>query len=398
MFTKINKKDTEYLLLHQAGFSATDNYWEVGLSEYPSCYRVHHALQLDIPEDGQELMEQLTESALPEIPEGWKVTAVLEMAAGLPMERLDDIYTWVTGAIEEAKLERIVPVFLYEGTSRLTLVYHEAERRHSYCSRIKSQARRLHDMDLRIAAKLDEELSRNDEVETVISLDIDLVRSMLHRSHLLWTDVASTVRSTDEIVKRFRPEINRTKLEFDLSGLFLFFEVDRKFTTMGEVNNLKKRIAKMAGVDDMAVNVRVKESFIKSITCRLVLLGSPKLLNKDEVFEDFGQYEILLYESEDQDQEHGYIIIASVCQDKLTVSRYDWGDFERNRRGQTDDHHYFDEENTAKLFAALRVKKPSALLRTIRRRFASRLPSCADTRLLAFCRKEGIKYQSEYYY
>ena len=167
---------------------------------------------------------------------------------------------------------------------------------------------------------------------------------------------------------------------------------------MGEVNNLKKRIAKMAGVDDMAVNVRVKESFIKSITCRLVLLGSPKLLNKDEVFEDFGQYEILLYESEDQDQEHGYIIIASVCQDKLTVSRYDWGDFERNRRGQTDDHHYFDEENTAKLFAALRVKKPSALLRTIRRRFASRLPSCADTRLLAFCRKEGIKYQSEYYY
>ena len=75
MFTKINKKDTEYLLLHQAGFSATDNYWEVGLSEYPSCYRVHHALQLVIPEDGQELMEQLTESALPEIPEGWKVTS-----------------------------------------------------------------------------------------------------------------------------------------------------------------------------------------------------------------------------------------------------------------------------------------------------------------------------------
>ena len=95
------------------------------------------------------LMEQLTESALPEIPEGWKVTAVLEMAAGLPMERLDDIYTWVTGAIEEAKLERIVPVFLYEGTSRLTLVYHEAERRHSYCSRIKSQARRRYMLRVR---------------------------------------------------------------------------------------------------------------------------------------------------------------------------------------------------------------------------------------------------------
>lgn len=395
MFTKINKKETEYLLLHQAGSNATDNYWDVGLAEYPACYRIHYALQLVVPEDGQDLLKQLTESDLPEIPKGWKVTMVLEMAAGFPMAQLEDVFTWATGAIDEAKRARIVPVFLYEGSSRITLVYHEAKRRHSYNSRISGQTRRLHDMDFRIAAKLDEELGRNDNVDTVIALDMDLAHGILNRSHFLWTDVAGTVRSADEIVKRFRPEIERTKHEFEVSGLLLFFEVDREFTTMGEVNSLKKRIAKLAGVDDMAVNVRVKDSFIKSMSCRAVLVGNPKYV-RGQVYEDFGQFEILLYQSEDKEQ--GHIIAASLYQGQFTLSRYDWGDFERNSRGQTDDHHYFDEENTTKLFTALRVKSPYALLRTIRRRFATRLPSCADFEFLSFCRKEGIQYESDYYY
>lgn len=164
---------------------------------------------------------------------------------------------------------------------------------------------------------------------------------------------------------------------------------------MGEVNNLKSRLKDMTGDVEVLFNVRIRESFIKSMTCRVVLVGGPKYV-KGEVFEDFGQFGILLYESEDKDC--GHEIIASLVQGEFTLSRYDWGDFERNRRGETDDHHYFDMENTEKLFSALKVKKPEALLRVIRRRFASRRASCADQDFLAFCRKEGIEYKSDYNY
>lgn len=398
MFKLISKKEAEDLLLYDAGPNATDNYWDVSLSQYPNCYRIHQAYQFAFDKDDPDLMKQLEGSSLPEVPDGSKVTVVLEMTTLSPMSQLVDIHKWATGIFDSSKLERFDPVFLYEGAfeSRITVIYHDAKQRRSFCSRINSQARRLRDMDLRLARKLDEELSRNDEVETVVEIDVDQAHQMIRENHLLWTDVASSNRSISDIVRHFRREgLDRTVDEFEIRGLFLFFEVDRDYTTMGEVNNLKSRLKEMVGDVDVLFNVRIRDSFIKVMTCRGVLVGGPKYV-KGEVLEDFGQFGILLYESEDRDR--GHEIIASLAQGEFTLSRYDWGDFERNRRGETDEHHYFDEENTEKLFGALKVKKPEALLRTIRRRFASRRASCADLDFLAFCRKEGIEYKSDYYY
>lgn len=398
MFKLLNAKETESLLLHELGSTSSDCYWEVGLSQYPRCFRLYEAFQLAFSKDEQDLMGRLTESALPGIPEGQKVTVVLEMTPGFTMRQLNDIYDYVTTLIDRSKLERFATVYLYEGSfeSRITFIYHDANRRRSFCSRINSQTRLLRDLDFRIAAKLDEELDRNDVVETAVEMDVDDAHGMLSRHHLLWTDVANTTRSSSEIVKRFSAGMARTKREFDVSGIFLFFEIDRDYTTLGEVNNLKNRLVKMAGDVEVAFNVRIKDSYIKTMTCRAVLIGGIKHLKGDDVYEDFGQFEILLYESEDK--ERGHEIIASISQGELTISRYDWGDFDRNHRGETDDHHYFDEENTDKLFTLLRVKTPNALLRTIRRRFASRLPSGSDSRFLAFCRKEGVEYRSDYHY
>lgn len=397
MFKILNAQETEDLLLHQAGSNSPDSYWDVGLSQYPRCFRLYKAFQLVFSKDEQDLMGRLTESALPEIqiPEE-KVTVVLEITPGFTMRQLNDIYDYVAAHVDGSKLERIAPVFLYEGSfeSRITFIYHDAKRRRSFCSRINSQARRLRDLDLRIAAKLDEELDRNDIVETAVEMDVDDAHGMLFRHHLLWTDVASTTRSSSEIVKRFRSGMARTKREFDVSGIFLFFETDRDYTTLGEVNYLKNRLVKMAGDVEVVFNVRVKDSYIKTMTCRAVLIGRPKYLEGQVFEEELGQFEILLYESEDK--ERGHQIIASISQGELTISRYGWGDSDRNRMGETHDHH-FDEENTARISELLRVKTPNALLRTIRRRFASRMPSGADSRFLAFCQKEGIEYHSDSY-
>lgn len=398
MFKLIERKETENLLLHCAGSNANDNYWDVSLSQYPRCYQIHQAYQLPFYKDGPDVVTLLSESPLADIPENCKVTVVLEMTPLFPMSLLKDIHAWATRTIDQAKLERFDPVFVYDGDfeSRITVIYHDAKPRRSFCSRINSQAKRLRDMDLRIARKLDEELNRNDQVGTLVEIDFGETYDMLMGNHLLWTDVANSTCSTTDIVKRFRPEMERTKLEFNINGLLLFFEVDRDFTTMGEVNNLKSRLKRLAGNADVLFNVRVRDSFIKTITCRAVLLGGPKYNVIGEVFEDFGEFGILLYRSEDKDR--GHEIIAAFAHGEFSLSRYDWGDFERNSRGETSDYHYLDEQNTAKLFTALKVKRPDTLLRTIRRRFGSRRASNADLDFLAFCHKEGIEYKSDYYY
>ena len=138
---------------------------------------------------------------------------------------------------------------------------------------LQNQARFLRDMDRRISAKLDEELSRNDRMGTVVDLDIDTAHGMLFEHHLLWTDVANTTRSSDEIVKRFRRGMAWTRRAFEVRGLLLFFEIDRDFTTLEEVNYLKERLGKLAGDVDPVFCVRVRDSFIKSLTCRAILVG-----------------------------------------------------------------------------------------------------------------------------
>lgn len=400
MFKELTINETTDLV-NAAGTFARDCVGDVSLGSYPQYYRIRRGYQLSLAEPCQDLAPLLEEAVLPAVPDGWKATVVLEMAPGCPMSWLEAVHTWSMTRIGEERLERIEPVFGYgvddSFALRITVVLHDAERRLQWYSTIKSQCRLLWDIDQRIARKLDDcELSRNEEIGTVVALDVDAVCDMMKESHFLWTDIASTTRSGSDIAKRFRPEVERIRKEYSVNGIILFVEVDRDHTTMGEVDKLKREIGRLVGNDvEIALNVRVRDSYIKHMTCRLVLVGGLRYL-KGEVFSDFGRHEILLYESEDK--ERGHVVVASYAEGRFTLSRYDWGT-EYNRRGETDDHHYFDEENTARLMAALHVRRPEALLRTIRRRFATRMPSSADYLFLEFCRKEGgIEFTSDYHY
>lgn len=397
MFHEINKRTVTQLLEHVGAF-AKDSLRDVPLCLYSKYYRIHNAYQDTLIEDNQDHIGQLDWNLLPPVPDDKKVTVIVEMTNGCTIPQMDEIQEWVHIQFGVNKLERFEAVSLYDEPlkARITVIYHDAERRRSFHSDINCQSRHQREMDIRIAGKLDAEMSRNEEVGAAIALDVDDICDMMIDHHFLWTDVANTTGSVSDIVKRFRPEIERTMKEFDVSGLILFVEVDNAYTTMGEVESLKQYFAQLVGEGvDIAINVRTRDSYIKSVTCRATLIGSPKYV-KGEVFHDYGRYEILLFESENK--ERGHVIVASYEDEEFTLSRYDWGEFDRNRSGQTDDHHYFDKESTAKLFASLQVKKPVALLRTIRRRFALTMPSSADSHLLAFCRKEGITYKSDYHY
>lgn len=251
--------------------------------------------------------------------------------------------------------------------------------------------------DITIAKILDKELARNEEIGAVVAQNADTLLSVIDGHHLLWSEITNSTKSSEEVYNKLRQEMAREVGKYDVSGLLLFFEVDRRFTTMEEIESLKNRFSSILGKDaDIIINVRLTDSYIKYITCRVVLVGNPPFI-KGEVYEDYGRHEILLYEGEDKKRDH--VIVASYDTDnEFCLSRYDWGMYDYNSHGQADDHHYFDAENTAKLFAALRVKKPATLLRTIRKRFASRFPSRADSELLNFCRAKGIEFDSDYHY
>ena len=378
-------------LLQRAGAHEADTLFDVSIGQYEACFnKIDAAFQVTLYKDDGDLKKRLAESDLPEIQEGKKATVVLEMTPGAPMANLQAIHTWATATLGDTKLERFVPVYLYEGDfeSRISVIYHDAKRRRAFCSRIKCQSAILSDLDFRIGEKLEAEMERNKQVETVIALNPDDLQIMLSRSHLLWTDVASSTRAASEIVKKFRHGMVCTKRTFDIDGLILFIEVDRDFTTLGEVTFLKNRLQKIAGGVQVALNVRVRDSYIKVINCRGIVAGTAKYVD-GEVYSDFGMHEILLYQSPNKDC--GHLTLALFSEGKLTISRYNWGD-DRFRDGHSSDHYYLDEENTAKVFSALHVKQPEALLRTIRRRFASRVPSFAENHFLRFCEKQGIQY------
>ena len=387
----MKKLTTEELedLLQRAGAHEADNLWDVSLGQYDECFKIDRAFQMCVNKDDRDLKKRLAESDLPEIQEGKKVTVVLEMTLGFPMAHLQAIHTWATAILGDSKLERFIPVYLYESdfASRITVIYHDAKRRRAFCSRIKSQSAILSDLDFRIGEKLEAEMERNKQVETIIALNPDDLQIMLSRTHLLWTDVASSTRAASEIVKKFRHGMVCTKRTFDIDGLILFIEVDRDFTTLGEVTFLKNSLQKIAGVE-VAMNVRVRDSLIKTINCRGILAGSAKYV-AGQIYSDFGIHEILLYLSPNKDC--GHLTLALFSEGKLTISRYNWGD-DRTSNGKSVDYYHLDTDNTTKLFKALHVKQPEALLRTIRRRFASRVPSFAENHFLRFCEKNGIQY------
>ena len=300
------------------------------------------------------------------------------------------LISWQTmnmGAEEEEK---------EDGEDSITvIIYREGEPRPRF-SEIRNRYSYLQSVEKREAKSLQGEFDRNAGKETLAVITEQEFSDMVSGHHLLWHGAAASTTSASVIVDQLKNEILARKKEYDVSGMFLFIDVDKNYTTMSEVLALRDGLASLAGEDaDVSINIIVEDSHIKSMACRVYLVGNPKYV-KGDVYMDFGRYEILLYQSDDT--ERGHMIVASYEDEELTIARYDWGDFERNRHGQTDDHHYFDKENTLKLGEALHAKRPETLLRRLKDRFAYHSASSADYYITQFCKNAGISYHSEYYY
>lgn len=399
MLTLLNNNQVDELLYEMGPF-APARYWEIGLSLLLRYYRFHSAWQFIYDGTTTEFLDILRGERIPQLPKGCKVTVVYETVGCWFSQEANDVEKLAKEWFGEDSLMQFTPVNNPSENPfklRITLIYHAAERRRHHIDNVVTEYDMLKRTDIKIAKVLDKELARNEKENALVRLETDDIGGLMSGHHLLWAEIANSTNSIEEVFEKLAPGLKQEVTKYDISGLILFIDVDKQFTTMGEVEQLKVKLTELAGKDiEVAVNVRLTNSYIKFITCRAVLVGNPQYI-KGEVYEDFGRYEILLYE--DEDEERGHLIVASYDTEKeFCLSRYDWGLFDYSRDGRTDDHHYFDVENTEKLFAVLNVKKPDALLRTIRRRFAGRYPSMADSELLNFCRMEGIAFQSDYHY
>ena len=275
------------------------------------------------------------------------------------------------------------------------IIYREGEARPRF-SGIRNRYQHLQSVEKREAKSLQAEFGRNADKETLTIITEQVFSDMVSGHHLLWHGAAASTTSASVIVDQLKNEILARKRDYDVSGMFLFIDVDKDYTTMSEVLALRNGVASMAGVDaDVSINIIVEDSYIKSMACRVYLVGNPKYVN-GEVYEDFGQYEIVLYKSDNKDE--GHLILAFYSDNEFTLARYDWGKFEYNRSGRTDDYHHFDKDNTKRLFDALHVRCPETLLKSIRRCFAVRFPQYSDSKFLEFCPKKGIKYRSDFHY
>lgn len=398
MYKELNITEADNLLYEVAPF-ACERFFEVGLSIFLRYYRFHSAYQFTFVGNLADFHDALKSEQLPSVPEGEKATVVFEVITAGNMNLLDDVEMWLKDKMGDSlfRFEQVFSIIEQPFSARITIIFHDAERRRSHKDSLVLGCHTMKHTDIKIAKILDKELERNEKIGAVVAQDTDSLLPVIEGHHLLWSEITNSTKSAEEVYNKLGPEMEREIGKYDISGILLFFEVDRKFTTMGEIDGLKNRFSSIVGKDaDIVINVRLTDSYIKYITCRVVLVGNPPFI-KGEVYEDFGRYEILLYEGEDEKRDH--VIVASYGTDnEFCLSRYDWGMYDYSSRGQTDDHHYFDAENTAKLFAALRVKKPATLLRTIRKRFASRFPSMADSELLDFCRARRIEFDSDYHY
>lgn len=283
-----------------------------------------------------------------------------------------------------------------DGEDSITvIIYREGEPRPRY-SEIR---RRYHDMlsaEKREMKSLKTEFDREGDFETLAAITEQEYSDMLAGHHLFWHGAAASNTSSSVIVDQLKPDILAEKQKYDVSGMLLFIDVDKDFSTMSEVLALRDGLASLLGQDvDVSLNINVENSYVKALACRMYLIGNPSHV-KGDVYMDFGRLEVLLYQSEDT--ERGHMIVASYEDEELTLSRYDWGDYERNSHGQTDTHHYFDKENTGKLCHALHVKRPETLLRRLKLRFGHHAASSADYCIRQFCKDNGITFHSEYYY
>lgn len=398
MFKIISRTDTEKLLENAGAFSSI-SCLEMGLSMYPKYYRIFCACQYTFTGKQEDFMSQLEASSLPATLPDAQVTVILEMTQGLPVPMIQGIHSWAKNRLGAAAVKRFVPVYLYteDFPARLTIVYHDIRPRRSYLSLSRHPSEHLREVEHCIAKGLDKEIMRNREIDVLSPLTNSDVFDVMYEHHFLWSGIARSNTSADEVLTQLRPEMEQTGSEYAVSGLILFLEVDKAFTCEGEIHNLVQALIGIAGGKDIetAISTRIRESHIKSITCRAALIGNPKYI-KGEVYYDLGKYEILLHESDNK--KSGHMIVATIEDEQFTLARYDWGKYDYSPSGRTDDHHYFDRDNTRRLYEALHRKNPDALLRSIRKRFASSYSEDSDTAFLEFCRKQGIRCKSDYHY
>lgn len=283
-----------------------------------------------------------------------------------------------------------------DGEDSITvIIYREGVPRPRF-SEIRRRYQDMLSAEKRETKSLKKEFDREGDFETLAAITEQEYSDMLAGHHLLWHGAAASNTSSSVIVDQLKQDILSEKKKYDVSGMLLFIYVDKDFSTMSEVLALRDGFASLLGQDvDVSLNINVDNSYVKTISCRVYLIGNPKY-SKGEVYMDFGRLEVLLYQSEDA--ERGHMVVASYEDEELTLSRYDWGDYERNDHGQTDTHHYFDKENTGKLCHALHVKRPETLLRRLKLRFGHHAASSADYCIRQFCKDNGITFHSEYYY
>ena len=398
MFKNISQHETKELLVNSGAFSSESSL-EMGLSLYPKYYRIFSAYQHTFTGNQEDFLGQLEACPLPVPPPDSRATVILEMSQGISMSVFEHIHTWANDWLGAYTMKRFAPVCLYSAdfSARLTVIFHAPRPRRSYFSLINHESKLLHEVERRIAKGLNTELQRNEENGVLVPMSKADVDDIMYEHHFLWTGIANSNASAQEVMAKLRPEMEKIGSEYAVSGLLLFLEMDKAFTLEGEIQDLVQQLIGIAGGNDVdtAINIRTRESHIKSITCRAALIGNPKYV-KGEVYYDFGQYEIMLYESDDE--ERGHLIVASIADEEFTLSRYDWGKYEYNSFGRTDDHHYFNRDNTRRLYEVLHRRNPDALLRTIRERFTSPLSVNSDTNFLEFCRRQGIQFDSDFHY
>lgn len=398
--TKQAKAAIEDCMTYSAMFGSlyedTQRYHNIRIyGRFKHCYNISSADGLDAAIEEIRLNE-FTPT------EGEKTLVIITPAHPVNVAQMDSANESLKQMFPWALIPWIIANFKTEedrqndGNDLITLIiYREGEPRPRF-SEIRNQYRRLQDAEKRASFYLQKEFDRTGDFQPIACITEQEYADMMDRHHILWHGAAASNTSASVIVDQLKREIEAEAREYDVSGMFLFVDVDKDYTTFSEVLALRDGLASLLGQDaDVAMNLIVEDSYVKSMACRVFLIGNPKYV-KGDVYMDFGRYEILLYESDDT--ERGHMIVASYEDEALTLARYDWGDYERNRHGQTDDHHYFDKQNTAKLCQVLHAKRPETLLRRLKDRFAYHMDSSADYYITQFCKNEGIAFHSEYYY
>ena len=279
MFNKLSIKQAKDFC-ESTGVFALNSIRGISLSEYPRFFKIEGAFQDVSMEDVPDLISRLNVTPAPAIPEGCNCSVVLE-AKECTMDELNTIFSWATNCLGEDRLQRFEPVIIYDApfAARITVLCHHAQRRRYCRSEIDRLERLLFLHDIRLARTVDAELDRNREIGAVRTLDVDDLCQIVSGKHLLWISIASTTRSLSDITDRMKPEMALILHEYNVSNLVLFIETD-KDTPREEVDALRRRFKRIVGKDvGIRVNLRVKDSFIKTVTCRAVLIGTPYQIN-----------------------------------------------------------------------------------------------------------------------